>query len=141
MSELCDMRWKDTMLFSITKFKCPYCHEGPFFLSHPYDLKHAGDIHGSCPKCHGRFNIEPGFYYGAMYVSYALGVAAMVTVWVATAVLVPDLSPTGLVISILATLLLGSPLFYALSKIIWANLFLKYRGGEKPAAGDVEVRP
>jgi Protein of unknown function (DUF983) len=121
------MAWKDTMLYSILGLKCPYCHEGDFFLSHPYDLKHTGDTHDSCPKCKGRFTIEPGFYYGAMYVSYAIGVAAMVTVWVATAVLFPDMSPTALVISILTTLILGSPLFYALSKIIWANLFFKYK--------------
>lgn len=121
------MAWKDTMLYSILGFKCPYCHEGDFFISHPYDLKRTGDIHDTCPKCNGRFNIEPGFYYGAMYVSYAIGVAAMVTVWVATAVLFPGMTPTALVISILATLILGSPLFYALSKIIWANIFFKYK--------------
>jgi hypothetical protein len=121
------MAWKDTMLYSILGFKCPYCHEGDFFISHPYDLKRTGDIHDTCPKCNGRFNIEPGFYYGAMYVSYAIGVAAMVTVWVATAVLFPEMSPTALVISILTTLILGSPLFYALSKIIWANIFFKYK--------------
>ena len=61
-----------------------------------------------------------------MYVSYAIGVAAMVTVWLATAVLFPNLSPTGLVVAILSTLLIGSPWFYALSKIIWANIFFKY---------------
>lgn len=121
------MAWKDTILYSILGLKCPYCHEGDFFISHPYDLKHTGDTYDTWPKCKGRFNIEPGFYYGAMYVSYAIGVAAMVTVWVATAVLFPDMSPTALVVTILATLILGSPLFYALSKIIWANIFFKYK--------------
>lgn len=125
-SEIRDMAWKDTMLYSILGFKCPYCHTGDFFVSHPYDLRHTGDVHDHCGHCGRRFNIEPGFYYGAMYVSYAIGVAAMVTVWVACSILFPDLSPTGLVIAILSTLLAGAPYFYALSKIIWANLFFKY---------------
>lgn len=41
--------------------------------------------------------------------------------------LFPNLSPTGLVVAILSTLLIGSPWFYALSKIIWANIFFKYK--------------
>ena len=81
-SEIRDMAWKDTMLYSILGFKCPYCHTGDFFVSHPYDLRHTGDVHDHCGHCGRRFNIEPGFYYGAMYVSYAIGVAAMVTVFV-----------------------------------------------------------
>jgi len=136
LQELCTMAWKDTMLYSVLGFKCPYCHEGEFFVSHPYDMKHTGDVHDHCPKCNGKFNIEPGFYYGAMYVSYAIGVAAMVTVWVATAVLFPNLSPTGLVVAILSTLLIGSPWFYALSKIIWANIFFKYKPRTNGTAPD-----
>ena len=63
---------KDSKLYSILHFKCPFCHEGDFFLSHPYDLKHAGDLHEACPVCHRKYEKEPGFYYGAMFISYAI---------------------------------------------------------------------
>lgn len=74
-----------------------------------------------------------------MYVPYAMGVAAMVTVWMTTTVLFPDLSPTGQVLAILGTLVLGSPWFYALSKIIWAHLFFEYgsHGGPKNVSTNV----
>lgn len=121
---------RNTALHSILHLKCPYCHEGAFFVSHQYDLSRAGDIHDKCPECGGRFNIEPGFYYGAMYVSYAIGVAACVTVWVASLVLAPDLPLRVLIMLIAGTMLLGGPLFYALSKIIWAHLFLR-KGSER----------
>ncbi len=32
-------------------------------------------MHGQCPRCGASFSPEPGFYYGAMFVSYALSVA------------------------------------------------------------------
>ena len=32
-----------------------------------------------CPRCGLKFEIEPGYFYAAMYVSYALNVAEIVT--------------------------------------------------------------
>ncbi|MCC7502532.1 MAG: DUF983 domain-containing protein [Flavobacteriales bacterium] len=122
------MEWKRTRLYSIVNFTCPYCHEGAFFVSHPYDLKQAGDLHKECAVCHRRYSIEPGFYYGAMYVAYALAVAWSVTMYVAMAVLTPNASLMVQFASITIGLLLAGPLLYALSKITWANLFFSYRG-------------
>lgn len=34
-------------------------------------------MHTTCPHCELRFEIEPGFFWGAMYVSYALTTALM----------------------------------------------------------------
>ena len=70
-----DMIKKGTKLYSILKFKCPHCHEGGFFKAHPYNISKAGDIYDKCPVCNNKNSKEPGFYYGAMYVSYGLGVA------------------------------------------------------------------
>lgn len=122
------MEWKRTKLYSIVNRKCPFCHEGQFFVSHPYDLKRAGDTHEKCPVCNRKFNLEPGFYYGAMYVSYGLGVAVCVAVWVAFLVLWPTAGMWTVIATILGTLLLSAPWMYATSKIIWANLFFKFEG-------------
>ena len=70
--------------------------------------------------------MEPGFYQGAMYVSYALGVALFVTLWVSFNLFFPSLS-TGAQVGIVAVAsLVLTPIMYALSKIIWANLFIKF---------------
>ncbi len=122
---------KGSKLYSIFKMKCPRCQEGDFFVSHPYDLKKAGDIHTHCSHCGLKYSKEPGFYYGAMYVSYALGVALFVTLWVSFNLFFPSVSVYGQLITIsIASLVLG-PYLYALSKIIWANLFIKYEPGEE----------
>lgn len=122
------MDLKGTKLYSILNFKCPYCHEGQFFKAHPYNLRRAGDLLERCPVCQRKYSIEPGFYYGAMYVSYAMTVAVAVSIWMAILVLAPDMSLDRQVGLIATVIVLGAPLFYALSKITWANMFFDYKG-------------
>ena len=123
---------KGSRLYSIFKMKCPRCHEGDFFVSRPYDLRKAGDIHKNCSHCGLKYSKEPGFFYGAMYVSYALGVGLFVALWVIFNYLIV-LESVGLQISIIIAIsLILTPYIYALSKIIWANLFISYDRVDKP---------
>lgn len=129
---------KGTKMYSIVNRKCPHCHEGEFFMSrNPYDLSKAGEIYEKCEVCHRKLMIEPGFYYGAMYVAYALAVATYVSVYVATIVLYPQASTWTYIGLIIATLILGGPFLFMLSKIIWGNFFIKYKGVQ-PTAKELE---
>lgn len=118
---------KGSMLYSVLKMKCPECQEGDFFLSSPYDLKKTGEMYEKCSECGCLYSKEPGFYYGAMYVSYGLGVAALVTAFVLTYLIYPNASAVVYIITTITPVILLSPWFYALSKIIWANMFIKYK--------------
>ena len=121
---------KGTKLYSILHFKCPHCHEGDFYKSNnPYNLKSLSETYDNCPKCERRLYIEPGFYYGAMYVSYALGVAHIVAFIVAKAVLGFEMEFWNFILLVGIFLVILTPLYYALSKIIWANLFLNFKEG------------
>jgi uncharacterized protein (DUF983 family) len=123
------MSGRRSKLYSIFKFKCPHCHQGEFFQSrNPYDLAKAGDLLVACPVCHRRYTPEPGFYFGAMYVAYALAVALFVSIYVATWVLYPDTPLWVHSALIIGGLLVLGPYLYALSKTIWANLFFSYKG-------------
>ncbi|MDX9749653.1 MAG: DUF983 domain-containing protein [Flavobacteriales bacterium] len=138
------MKATRSRLGSVLALKCPYCREGDFFLSHPYDLRRAGDTPNACPQCGGRFSIEPGFYYGAMYVSYALTVAAAVACWVVLQVFAPGLSLHATVLAIIGVLVVGTPWFYALSKVIYANMFLPikaFNSSRKPTDRAEAGRP
>lgn len=117
---------KGSKIYSIFKMKCPQCQEGDFFVSHPYDLKRAGDLHLNCSKCGLKYSKEPGFYYGAMYVNYALGVALFVALWVSFNLFFPDVSVGWQIGLIIFFTVILTPYMYALSKIIWANFFIKY---------------
>jgi len=117
---------KGSKLYSITKFKCPRCQEDEFFVSHPYDLSKIGDIKEHCSECGLKYEKEPGFYYGAMYVAYALGVALFVSLWTSFNLFFPSVGVGMQILVIIVATVVFSPFIYALSKIIWANMFIGY---------------
>jgi uncharacterized protein (DUF983 family) len=121
-----EMFSKGSKLYSIFRFKCPKCQSGEFFVSHPYDLSRIGDIQEHCSSCGLKYEKEPGFYYGAMYVAYALGVALFVTLWTSFNLFFPTVSVGFQIFAIVFSTIVLSPLLYALSKIIWANMFIPY---------------
>lgn len=118
--------FKGTKLYSILKLKCPQCQEGKFFTNHPYKLSSMGEVNKRCPKCNKKFELETGFYQGSYYVSYALGVALFVAVVVINYIFREQVTPTSLMLSFVVALILLLPIMYALSKIIWATMFIKY---------------
>ncbi len=122
------MLGKGFKLYSILRMKCPQCHEGSFFKGqHPYQFNTMGVLHKNCKKCNVKFELETGFYQGSYYISYGLGVALFIAVWLLIMLFKENYSPGLLLFSFLGALLLLFPLLYALSKIIWANLFFRYK--------------
>ena len=97
--------------------KCPQCQKGSFFEGHPYNFRKIGIVKESCEHCQLKYAIEPGFYQGSYYVSYGLGVALFIALWILKMILM------------VVTLILGSPLLLAFSKIIWINIFVNYDSG------------
>jgi len=115
------------ILYSVFKSKCPRCHEGEFFEDkNPYNLKKAGNIKESCSHCELKYSPELGFYYGGMYVSYGLGIAMFVAISIALSVIYPGYPPMLLISLLFVSLIALGPYIYALSKIIWANMFFSY---------------
>ena len=108
---------KGSKLYSIFKNKCPKCHEGDLFKSHPYKLKKFGQKHINCPSCGIKFEREPGFFYGSMYISYVLGVAIFVTWWIVQVILFPDMGPGTMGLIMLGLQVALGPLNTYLSKL------------------------
>lgn len=61
---------KGQKAYSIAKLKCPRCHEGDMYPTATFSFKQPFDMHERCPHCNQNFSPEPGFYYGAMFISY-----------------------------------------------------------------------
>ena len=57
-------------LYPIVNFKCPRCHEGELYPSSTFSFQKSFEMHKSCEHCGANFFPEPGFYYGAMFISY-----------------------------------------------------------------------
>jgi len=119
---------KKGKLYNILFNKCPKCSKGSFWKSNnPYYnlFFKAGENHSKCSNCELKFEIEPGFFYGAMYVSYglAIGLGSIILI-VALAVfqfknIIALTTIIGLSIFILA------PVNYYLSRLIWLNAFIE----------------
>lgn len=61
---------KSSKAYSIFYLKCPRCHEGEMFETGSWSMKKSFDMHKRCPKCNLNYFPEPGYYYGAMFISY-----------------------------------------------------------------------
>ncbi len=66
-----------TKLNAILSGKCPKCRTGNIFKYEPQHVFHAMEMNKTCPHCGVHFEIEPGFFQAAMFVSYGFSVAAM----------------------------------------------------------------
>jgi uncharacterized protein (DUF983 family) len=58
-------------LKAMWNYKCPKCHQGDMFKS-PLELSNPLNMNDCCETCGQKFEPEPGFYYGAMFLSYIL---------------------------------------------------------------------
>jgi len=83
-------------------------------------------MHTRCAHCGLKYEKEPSFFTGATYVSYALTVALIITIFVASEILYDEVNVDKQiwVIAILGVLL--APVNFRLSRNIWINLFVKY---------------
>lgn len=91
----------------------------------PYHLGNLFKMHERCSKCNLKYKMEPSFFYGAMYVSYAVGIAFAVAAFVISFLFL-GVSLVNAFIIIVVTLILLLPLIIRLSRNIWINLFIKY---------------
>ena len=118
---------KGTKLYSILTGTCPVCQrESMYKESNPYKLQKIFKMHERCSHCNTKYKIEPSFFFGAMYVSYGLGVG----IAVAAFIVVHLLFGGGLMatfIGIIGTLVVLMPIIIRVSRNNWINLFLNYK--------------
>ena len=57
-------------LYSTFALKCPTCHHGDMFPTGSFSFSQPFKQYKHCPACGQNYFPEPGFYYGAMFVSY-----------------------------------------------------------------------
>ena len=117
---------KGSKLYSILTGTCPKCHEESMFKNkNPYILSEALSMHETCSNCGTKYKIEPSFFYGAMYVSYAVGIAFAVAAFVISFVFFKANINTVFA-SIVVTLIVFLPVIIRLSRNIWINIFMHY---------------
>lgn len=77
----------------------------------------------TCPVCGHRFEREQGFFQGAMYVSWVLGVGYLaILALLAQQFVAPRLGITIAVLSVVGIHMFCIPGVFRYSRVIWAHL-------------------
>ena len=120
---------KGSKLYSILFNKCPKCHTSNFWASdNPFKNMFFSTENSckTCENCSLDYELEIGFWYGSMYVSYAISVAVMLLFWSLTTFLFSTITTFNEILIIVIAIILVSPLNYHVSRLIWINFFIKY---------------
>jgi uncharacterized protein (DUF983 family) len=116
-------------LKAMVEGRCPRCRRGHIFKGHTYAIK-GNKMNENCPHCGLHFEIEPGYFYAAMYVSYSMNVSQAVTIAVATYVFTHNMeSPWLYLFTILGGCFLLAPFNFRYSRIIllyWLSPKIRY---------------
>ncbi|RZK63849.1 MAG: DUF983 domain-containing protein [Pedobacter sp.] len=121
-------------LQAVVQCKCPRCRKGPIFSGATYSFK--GQVTNEyCSYCNLRFEREPGFFYVAMFISYAMNVAEMIALSIAAYVLGVALTYENLwvyIMVIIGGVFLFAPINYRYSRVMllhWLTPGLGYVPG------------
>ncbi|MGV3631001.1 MAG: DUF983 domain-containing protein [Bacteroidota bacterium] len=106
---------------SLLKGKCPKCETGDIFKDKGnLLLLKAPVMHHKCDACGYRFEKEPGYFIGSLYVSYALGVVEMLLLFLAVVAFLP----VNYILALILIALVAVSFFnFRYARIIWIWIF------------------
>lgn len=130
--------------------RCPRCRTGYLFSGKTYGIK-TQKMHEKCEHCNLRFEREPGYFYVAMFVSYAFSVAQMVIVSLLVYLLTGiDDSFWLYLVVVLSVVVLLAPFNYRYSRVVqlyWLSPGLKFtpeyaraRKASRPSTNPIESK-
>lgn len=100
---------------------CPICGKGKIFETKGSLLRlKAPKMHERCSECNYRFDKEPGYFFGAMYISYGLAIAELVPVFLIFAWFLP----LAWIFTLMFAVLLVTMFFnFRFSRVLWIHIF------------------
>jgi hypothetical protein len=105
-----------TRLRAVLAQRCPVCLTGPMFRG-------RFAMHVACAVCGHAFEREPGFFQGAMYVSYILGTIYLLVLGVvAVTLLAPHVGLVPALGTVLVVHAACVPAVFRYSRVIWAHV-------------------
>ena len=123
--------------------KCPRCRRGDLFANSMYGFR-TQVMHKECSYCGLRYEREPGYFYVAMFVSYALTTIQMIAIGVLTYLITKeDDSPWIYMATIFTGIVLLSPFNYRYSRVIllyWLTPGLSYSPGRRDQSKSREMK-
>ena len=117
---------KGSKIYAMITGCCPKCHEESMYLdANPFNIMKIYAMHETCSHCKQVYKIEPSFFFGAMFVSYGLGVLiGIITFLLSFYVFHANLKTSF--IAIIVALILCNTIIMRLSRNIWINIFVHF---------------
>ena len=122
---------KGSKLNSILTGSCPKCQNESMYLDkNPLHLAKVLKMNENCSHCGLKYQLEPSFFYGAMYVSYGLNVAVGIAAFIVSFVFFGTTIEESFLAIVIALIVLF-PFVLRLSRNLYINMFISY----DPTAG------
>ncbi len=115
-------------LIALLRGKCPKCHHGNMFAKPWYNILQFWNMNKTCPSCNLTFAIEPGFFFGAMYLSYGFVVGIMLVGGYIIYNYFGDPDTIYYILPITLVSILMTPFNFRMARILYMYLFsgIKY---------------
>jgi uncharacterized protein (DUF983 family) len=122
---------KPSLVLALLKNKCPRCRRGDLYkYKGSFRIKGLMKMNDKCPVCGQPLDMEPGFYYGTIMISYGLAVLISVLTFVFWYLVVGMslhdsrffwwIGANALFLAIM------QPPLMRLSRTVWLAFFVKY---------------
>jgi uncharacterized protein (DUF983 family) len=117
---------KGSKIYAMITGCCPKCHEESMYLdTNPFNVLKIYAMHERCSHCKQVYKIETSFFFGAMFVSYGLGVLLGIITFLVSHFIFQVSLKTAF-ISIVVALILCNTLIMRMSRNIWINIFIHF---------------
>ncbi len=121
---------KGSKPYSIFGLKCPQCQESDMFYTGSFSFKRSFDMKEKCEYCNLNYFPEPGFYYGAMFISYifmgwfCIGFVALFHWGLGWSI-------NASFLLLIAFCIVFFVFIFRLARAIWININVKYNPSKK----------
>jgi uncharacterized protein (DUF983 family) len=118
---------KGSKFNSILGGKCPVCQSASVFTSkNPFKLKYLFKMPSNCSHCNNKYEIEPGYWFGAMYISYGFTVTFSIAGFLMSYFLFSN-ADIWIHIGVVCFLnVIMSPISFRWSRLVWMNFFQSF---------------
>jgi uncharacterized protein (DUF983 family) len=98
--------------WALLRQRCPHCCQGKIY-------ERGMQMHTICPVCHLRFEREPGYFLGSLYISYGMAtICLLFGLWIGS-MLMPNLDLGWVVLIAAACFIPFVPMVTRYAKVIW----------------------
>ena len=107
---------------ALLALRCPRCHQGKLFTHGAWSWKFM-DMPAECPVCRQTFEPEPGFYYGAMYISSGFSTGILLAIGFLLNYFAHDPPLWVYIVTVGAAVLAVTPLLFRYSRAVMLYAF------------------